>query len=85
MFKLLKIARYFRCWIFFRTKIDSITSSSLRKCRFVVRGDLDPLKGLYSPVFSIDVVRFILAVGLSRGYFSRQLDIRTAFLNAIVP
>ena len=68
----------------FDLKYDVITGKFKHKVRIVVRGDKEAnfIAATYAPVASGIIIKLNLALLTIMGYLVRQLDIKTAFLNA---
>lgn len=70
-------------WVF-RIKEDSSGKKVRYKARLVAKGFLQKpgidYEETYSPVAKLSTIRIVLAVGVRRGLYFHQLDIKTAFL-----
>jgi len=74
-------------WVF-KIKTDAQGNLTRYKARLVAKG-YSQVKGidydeLFAPVTRYQTLRFLLALGTSRRWTHRQLDVKTAFLNGIL-
>ena len=74
-------------WVF-RIKTDAQGNLTCYKARLVAKG-YSQVKGidydeLFAPVTRYETLRLLLALGTSRRWSHRQLDIKTAFLNGVL-
>lgn len=71
-------------WVF-RIKKDEYGNVSRYKPRLVAKGYLQKhgidYEETFAPVAKLTTMRIILAVGVQRGYFFHQMDVKTAFLH----
>ena len=74
-------------WVF-RTKLNANGSINKHKAQFVVKGyaqifGLD-YSDTFAPVAKPETIRLLLAVAAQKGWKVYQLDVKSAFLNAIL-
>ena len=75
--------------IILRVKRDEMGNISRFKARLVVRGnfqnEFEDYAELYAPVASIELVRLIITIAIRSGLVINQLDVKGAFLHALLP
>ncbi|KAA8906142.1 hypothetical protein DIURU_001197 [Diutina rugosa] len=72
-----------------KTKLDELGKYiEVWKARLVARGDLQSLLTFcetYAPTMSLEILRFIFAFAVEHDFVLWQVDINTAYLNALLP